>query len=183
VTNLNPLATWCKNHNEWDLHWQSSPAQQNIKLKLKKLISEKSWFDLALALEKRNFTVAQQRLQELQPTVTVEQRKKSLLTELLTILSTNNYFEQRQAWRRYLAYLAEYAVIGYEMLEKENRKTWWQRLLRWHKIKNDYTDEKKHLAQLGAWSLITTARQEDDLPAWEGIRIVRDRTSESGFSE
>jgi energy-coupling factor transporter ATP-binding protein EcfA2 len=251
IDNLNHLATWCKNHNEWGLCWQSSPAQQNIKLKLEKLISEKSWFDRALAcdlsldfsltsdlahdfaralnpdltsalfrgrvlyhhtfppnlfpnraleraldialiiedkvlqdaLEERNFTAAQQRLQELQPTVTVEQRKKSLLTELLTILSTNNYLKQRRAWRRYIAYLAEYAVISYEMLEKENGRTWWQRLLHWHKLKNSYTNEKKYLAQLGAWLLITNARQEGKLPAWEGIRIVRDRTSESGFSE
>ncbi len=246
-TNLEHLATWCENRNEWGLHWQSLPVQRNIQLKLEKLISEKSWFDvlvrdraldlaraldldldlnlnlaralaraldfdlardlalaidfdraLALALDRdliiedkvfqnalkeRNFTAAQQRLQELQPTVTVEQRKKNLLMELLTIFSTNNYFEQRQAWQRYLAYVAEYAVIGYEMLEKENRKTWWQRLLRWRKTENSYADEKKHLAQLGAWSLITTARLEGQLPAWEGIRIVRDRTSESGFSK
>lgn len=73
-------------------------------------------------------------------------------------------------------------MIGYERLEKKN-KTWWQRLLRWRKTENSYADEKKHLAKLGAWSLITTARQEGQLPAWEGIRIVRDRTSESGFSK
>jgi len=29
------------------------------------------------------------------------------------------------------------------------------------------------------WLVITTARLEGKLPAWEGIRIVRDRTSES----
>lgn len=39
------------------------------------------------------------------------------------------------------------------------------------------------MAQLGLWSLITTARLEGKLPAWEGIWIVRDRTSESGFLE
>jgi len=134
------------------------------------------------ALEKKDFTATQQqRLQELQPTVIFEQRKKSLSTELLTILFTDNYFEQRQAWRRYIAYLAEYAVIGYEMLEKENRRIWWQRLLPWRKI-GSYTLEKRQMAQLGLWSLITTARL-GKLPAWEGIRIVRDRTSESGFLE
>lgn len=199
VTNLNYLATWCEERSsyQWDLHWKLPQAKQDIELKLNELFSEESWIiqytdnrvrtlardlDKALqdALEEENFTAAKKCLQELQPTVTVEQRKKSLLTELLTILSTNNYLKQRRAWRRYIAYLAEYAVISYEMLEKENGRTWWQRLLHWHKLKNSYTNEKKYLAQLGAWSLIITARQKGKLPAWEGIRIVRDRTSESG---
>lgn len=63
------------------------------------------------------------------------------------------------------------------MLE-EDRKTWWQRLLLWRI--GSYTWEKRQMAQLGLWSLIITARQKGKLPAWEGIRIVRDRTSESG---
>jgi hypothetical protein len=94
------------------------------------------------------------------------------LIELLTISNAKNSVERQQAWRRYIAYLAEYAVIGYEMLEKEEF-SWWQRLLFWRKARN-YTDQKEAMAELYAWAKIIEARQKGELPAWEGIRIVRE---------
>jgi len=124
-------------------------------------------------LKKQDYSAAQQYLQQLQPTHNIEQRKKNLLTELLAILTTDNKIKQQQAWRRYIAYLVEYAVIGYEMLEKEEH-TGWQRLLFWRKVRS-YAREKEIMAELYAWTKIVEARQKGELPAWEGIRIVRER--------
>jgi len=125
-------------------------------------------------LKKQDYSAAQQYLQQLQPTHNIEQRKKNLLTELLAILTTDNKIEQGQALRRYVAYLAEYAVIGYEILGKEEH-TGWQRLLFWRKVRNYYAREKETMAELHAWAKIVEARQKGELPAWEGIRIVRER--------
>jgi len=125
-------------------------------------------------LEKRNFIVVQQYLCKLQPTSDITERKKNLLIELLDILTTGDYFEQQHAWRRYLAYLAEYAVIGYRMLEKERdkKRSWWQQLFG-RKVES-YTEEKEKMIALYAWTKIIEARQKGELPAWEGIRIVRE---------
>ena len=51
---------------------------------------------------------------------------------------------------------------------------WWQRLLSQRKVRN-YAREKEELALLYAWAKIVEARQKGELPAWEGIRIVRER--------
>jgi len=116
-----------------------------------------------------DLSAAQHQLQQFHPPNTAAQRKKNLLGELLNILTTENLIEQQQAWFRYLGYLAEYAVIGYEMLEK--KYSWWQKLFRLR----SYTDEKEAMAAVYAWTKILEARLKGELPAWEGIRIVRER--------
>jgi hypothetical protein len=116
-----------------------------------------------LDLYRGNFTETQQYLQEFQPKTIFEERKKGLLVELLVILTTDDYSKRRQAWQRYVALLAEYAVIGYEILEKEREV-------------NYYAEKKRLTAQQGLWLHIFAARREGKLPAWEGIRIVRDRS-------
>jgi hypothetical protein len=126
-------------------------------------------------LEEQDFLAAQRHLQELQSTNDFEQSEKNLLTELLVILTTDDSMEQRQAWQRYLAYLAEYAVFRSEMIEKEqDKRTWWQRLLSWQKVEG-YVKQREKYTELYAWTKIVEARQKGELPAWEGIRIVRER--------
>jgi len=124
-------------------------------------------------LKNQDFPAALNYLRELQLINIVEQRRRNLLIELLSILTTDNFIEQRQAWRRYIHYLIEYAMIGYEMLEKEKRSVW-QRLLFWREVRN-YAKEKETMAKLYAWTKVVDARQKGELPAWEGIRIVRER--------
>jgi len=148
-------------------------------------------------LENQDFPAAQHQLQQLQPTNAVEQRRMNLLTELFNILTTENVVEQRQAWYRYIGYLAEYAVIIYEILEPLERSrqegyknalrlrlrersrqekyenTWWLDHPLFMKI--NYTEKKEIMAALCAWTKIVEARLKGELPAWEGIRIVRER--------
>lgn len=125
----------------------------------------------------KNTIDIQQHLQTFQPRNIAEQRSKQLLTELLIICTTHSYLKQRQAWRRYIAYLAEYALFGYKELEKENdNRSWWQRLILWKKG-NNYIKEKEKFALLYMWAHIVNARQEGKLEAWESIRIVREQKS------
>ena len=79
--------------------------------------------------------------------------------------------EARQAWRKYTATIAEYIWIGYNEMEQEC--PWWQLWL--YRQKSDYSKEKQVILDF-YWSLqIVMAREQGQLPAWEGIRIVRER--------
>ncbi len=193
------FATWC---DENSLQWNSPRTKQQIEFKVENLLKG-SWavkyfrrdkfalaraLDLARAraldddllknfLKNQDFSAAQHRLQQLQSTNAVEQRKKSVLTELLNILITKNSVKQRQVWYKYVGYLAEdiviyYEMLEYEMLEKEELSVW-QRLLFWREVRN-YAKEKETMAKLYAWTKVVEARQKGELPAWEGIRIVRE---------
>jgi hypothetical protein len=122
------------------------------------------------SIEKRNFQEAYQQLQTVSPASDYQQRKLNLLKALLKILMATTVPQQLSAWRQYAAYLVEYVVMGYEMLEKEER-TWWQRL----RSKTSYQWEKHELAKLYTWLQIVIAREAGQLPAWEGIRVVRER--------
>lgn len=122
-------------------------------------------------LEERDFLAAQHHLQS---TNDFEQIEKNLLTELFVMLTTDNFMEQRQAWQRYLAYFAENTVFRSEMIEKEqDKRTWWQRLLSWQKVEG-YVKQREKYIELYAWTKIVEARLKGELPAWEGIRIVRE---------
>jgi hypothetical protein len=77
--------------------------------------------------------------------------------------------EPREWWQRL------YTWIGYEMAEKEEEpREWWQRW-RLRRPKVDYTSEKEAVLVAYIWLEIVMQREQEDLPAWEGIRIVRER--------
>ena len=120
------------------------------------------------------FQAAYRELQSISVSSVREQRRINLLKILLELLMAKDFSTQRVAWRHYASYLAEYAVIGYDMLEQEGKQfiPWWQR---WFKKRPNYSDEKQFMAELYAWLQIVIAREKGELPAWEGIRIVRDR--------
>ena len=70
-------------------------------------------------------------------------------------------FRLHQAWRKYTAKLAEFIWIGYIELEKIT--------------KSDYGKNKQAILNLYWWLQLVMAREEGQLPAWEGIRIVQER--------
>jgi hypothetical protein len=66
----------------------------------------------------------------------------------------------------------EYAYPGYDRLA-QNEIPWWRRLF--SRGAGEWEAEKQTALDL-YWSLkIIAAREEGKLPAWEGIRIVRER--------
>jgi len=74
--------------------------------------------------------------------------------------------ELRQAWRNFVAQITETILIGYNELEKRNK-----RQLR---SKSNYSEEKNLILRLQWWLRIIIAREEGKLEAWEGVRIVRE---------
>jgi hypothetical protein len=101
-----------------------------------------------------------------------KQHRGNLLYELLAILTATTNLEARQGWRRYLVKLTEYIWISYDKLEKKKWYSWLQRLLG---RKSNYNKEKQAILNLHWWLQIITLREQGELPAWEGIRIVREK--------
>ncbi len=139
-----------------------------------------SALDLALesiydAMKKQDFQAAKQLAQGMQAESNVVlQRSGTLLHELLVCATatTSAKMEARQAWRQYIARIAEYIWIGYN--EQEKLESPWERYL-FRRRKSDYSEDKQAILNLYWWLQIVIARKEGKLPAWEGIRIVRER--------
>jgi hypothetical protein len=100
-------------------------------------------------------------------------RLGGLLSDLLAVATAKNFIEMRAAQRRYAACIFEYAYEGYGMLEKEER-SWWQRLLG-IRGKGNWEERKQMALEAYWWLQIVRLREAGELPAWEGIRIVRER--------
>jgi energy-coupling factor transporter ATP-binding protein EcfA2 len=112
---------------------------------------------LLTLIEKNDFEKAQQLAQakqrESKPNI---QRMGALLNDLLSCVTAKNLLELRQAWRKYVVRITETIWVGY------NEKL-------------DYSEEIKLILNLH-WQLkIILAREEGELHAWEGIRLVRER--------
>ncbi len=81
--------------------------------------------------------------------------------------------EVRSTQRQYTARLLEYTWVGYGELEQMERP-WWQRWLP-HPAKGRYAEDRQAILGVYWWLQIVDAREKGQLPAWEGIRIVRER--------
>jgi hypothetical protein len=119
------------------------------------------------AIEEGDLQTAQLLVQkeylELNPVI---QRLNTLLSDLLVCAAVTNVVEMRQAWRKFVAELVETVLIGYEELEKRDKRR--------ARSKFDYSEDKKLILNL-KWCLrIIIGREKGKLPAWEGIRIVRE---------
>jgi hypothetical protein len=103
-----------------------------------------------------------------------------LITDLSTILSEMT--DPKLAQRKFFEQITKYIYLGSaQNLQLNWLEKLFPRRMRERIEKNSQV--KQMIWQLHWWLVVTNARQEGKLPAWEGIRIVRDRTSESGSSE
>lgn len=101
-------------------------------------------------------------------------RLGSLLNGILTAVSADTPLTMRQAQRRYTLRLLEFAYIGFEELNRMDVPPWWQRLLRRRREDKSIAEAQQDTLDLYWWLQIVLAREEGKLPAWEGIRIVRE---------
>jgi len=97
------------------------------------------------------------------------QRKAQLLNSLLGVLQTESEHILRQIWHSYTILLTGYIWLGCGGLEKHPHK-WWQ-LWRY----SEHPVKKAAIQQLNWHLKITQLREQGELPAWEAIRIVRER--------
>jgi len=146
-------------------------------------------------LSKRRFNVALQRIKQLQDEdallSSTQQRKLILLTDLINCQTATTILGIRQTFRKYVVHLLEYAWIGLNELEKEKLEKekkeeivihqWWQFWKRHspkvkktnYLEKTDYLEKEQRILE-NYWQLkIIEARADGELPAWEGIRLVR----------
>jgi hypothetical protein len=121
------------------------------------------------ALEGGQFSKAQELLSPFLNDLELElvgRARVRMLYHLLEIAQAETALQLRRRWRSYSLQLSEYAYEGYEQLLKQA------------KPKPDSAKLKE--AQEGSlnlywWFQIIQARNEGKLPAWEGLRIVRER--------
>ena len=102
-----------------------------------------------------------------------QQRLATLLYFLLECATATTPLKARQAWRKYLAKLTKYTWIGYnEWEEQKDQRFWWQFWRPRRRI--DDNQDKQVILNIYWWLKIIMAREKGQLPAWEGIRIVRE---------
>ncbi|EDN67766.1 conserved hypothetical protein [Beggiatoa sp. PS] len=132
-----------------------------------------SLLDRAIVRDIKNVSIEQLQMAS-QPALLkqmeAQQRLDALLSHLLACGAATNSLEQRWAWRKYVAYLAKIIWFGYNELEKHSPSSWLQR-------EHNYSQEKKFMLNLHWWLEIALAREKGQLPAWESLRVVRERQS------
>jgi hypothetical protein len=105
----------------------------------------------------------------------------NLLKNLIKIQVAHDMVSYRQAWREYAIHLTEYVYYGFDELKQivdsyEVKLPLWERLEPIMKITNYRMceDQKAEIFDLHWWLQIVKAREAGQLPAWEGIRLVRE---------
>jgi len=103
------------------------------------------------------------------------------LSALLAVASAETLLAAQLAYRRYVIYVFEYIYV---QCEKFKELPQGRQML---KRRFDASDSISHLQQatleLYWWLQIVQAREEGKLPAWEGIRIVREQVPPVGPSK
>jgi energy-coupling factor transporter ATP-binding protein EcfA2 len=85
--------------------------------------------------------------------------------------------DPRLAKRKFFEQITKYIYYDYNQKQLNWLEKLFPRGMRKRIKKNN--QRKQMIWQLHWWFVVTNARQASKLPAWEGIRIVRNRTSES----
>lgn len=98
-------------------------------------------------------------------------RRAHLIDALLGVSLAANFIQYQITSRQYAAYIFAYAYEGYDLLKSET-SDWRTRL---HSLISKYEDDEPAVLQAYWWMQILLLRDEGKLPAWEGIRIVRER--------
>jgi hypothetical protein len=121
-------------------------------------------------IEQKNYEEARKVVKEQNST---KNKNLILLSFLLKILTVTNKKESLIAWQSYAIDLSEYIYQLHVSLENNFKS---KIKLLWKKCKIDMADSnKENILSLHWWLTIANARMEGKLPAWEGLRIVREK--------
>lgn len=107
-----------------------------------------------------------------------KRRRAVLIDDLLLSAGAPTYPAWRQARRGYAAHILKFAYYGNEEADT-NPLTRWGRLLGIHRDDADEEERQQAVLNFYWWVRIVWARELGRLPAWEGIRVVRERVSEA----
>jgi hypothetical protein len=111
----------------------------------------------------------------------VEARLTQLLNDILAAATAQTELDLRQTQRKYAMHMLEYAYVGIRVRQSHNHVAWWQRLLHIHKEDEAETKPEQErlemdVSELYWWLQVIMAREDGNLSAWEGIRIVREQS-------
>jgi energy-coupling factor transporter ATP-binding protein EcfA2 len=122
------------------------------------------------ALYQNDLPAAQQIAKTMQSDAELaRQRLGILLDNLLAFALATHSLSLRQALRKYTVELTQAVWTRLNELEQQQKPPLWQR------YPTLYAKEKKLILNLHWWLRVVIAREEGQLPAWEGIRLVRER--------
>lgn len=97
----------------------------------------------------------------------------ALLKEMLLISDDGPSFSARKLQRACLSKIVEFGLKGIDICGKEYSRSWRSRL--WRKREQPYLEElQRNMLNMQEWLQTVMAREEGKLPAWEGLRVVRE---------
>ena len=112
----------------------------------------------------------------------VKARLMQLLNDSLAAAAAQTELVVRQTQRKYAIHMLEYAYVGIRAKQSHSHVVWWRRLRGAHQAEDaaDTKPEQDRLemdvSELYWWLQVIMAREDGKLPAWEGIRIVREQS-------
>lgn len=136
-----------------------------------------NYTDIKAMIIDRQYVKAQTALQQRRLEFNLHrQRWSHLLGNTLAVLSAQTDQEKLIEELKFNAQIAEYAYLGCDELERGVKQagTWWPFWFPFQK-KRAYDQEKQMMLGAYWWLVFTAARLEGQLPAWEGIRLVREK--------
>lgn len=140
------------------------------------------------AMQQANIQQAVELIKQLSKSEDIyEKRWSSILADYLKIYQAENFAQLRYGYRHYTMHIALFAFIGYKsFLIPGTRPDNFQWAMRRKELPIGYRDllfieekdrlilEERILADLYWQMVILIAREQGRLPAWEGIRLVRE---------
>ncbi|MBF0606649.1 MAG: NACHT domain-containing protein [Candidatus Magnetobacterium sp. LHC-1] len=128
-------------------------------------------------IESKNYKIALEKINPILSGNHDEYVKKRavLLKDILQVAISDSDKECSIALIKYVVRLYEYIYLGFGEMKHDIAQSWWKRMIG-IKRKNAYYEQQQQAAlHLYLWSRLTLARIEGKLPAWEGIRLVREQ--------
>lgn len=101
------------------------------------------------------------------------QRWCTLIEQALQVLQAETVLEWRSAQRKLAQLIVEYAYLGSQERPEVDQRPWYQRWKWWNKSTSRAERQATYL-ELYWFYTILLLRETGELPAWEGIRLVRE---------
>lgn len=105
-----------------------------------------------------------------------QRRQAKLIEKALDMGQATKFIHWQQAKNQLAALIFEYAYRGSQLQGEIDPRPWWYRWQWWSKPTNFNTQQQAYLELYWFYQIIQ-ARENKNLKAWEGIRLVRERES------
>ncbi|MGD2086235.1 MAG: NACHT domain-containing protein [Candidatus Aminicenantes bacterium] len=151
-----------------DIYWTMNRS-------LKKNINSFLFSEVAGAIESDILPKARELIKKILSTDLPDDLRRllKLISNGVNIEKNDSFAEFRQKIRDIAIILLEYAYDGLQLLHK-TEWPWWKLWLRFGHSKGKTHESQQEILDLHWFLRMVQAREEGKLPAWEGIRLVRE---------